>query len=299
MAGSRPAAPQQIADSAFAPAIGRPTFAPGSGPVVLVDEGHHNFHTIGGRYLAFARLLERDGYVVRPSSVRFTGPALRKGAILVIANALHDTGQWVLPARSAFTPAEVSAVARWVRAGGSLFLIVDHMPMPGAASSLAAAFGVRFYNGFAMSLPDSNSKFVFHRENGKLADHAVTRGRSVDERVDSVVSFTGQAFRIPPTAVPILTVDSNVSVLLTKTAWEFLPSTPKVSGKGLVQGALLQYGKGRVAVFGEAAMFSAQLAGAHRSPMGMNDPKAPENPRFLLNVVRWLAGVAEPGIPPR
>jgi hypothetical protein len=37
-------------------------------------------------------------------------------------------------------------------------------------------------------------------------------------------------------------------------------------------------------------MFSAQLDGVLRSPMGMNHPAAAENPRFLLNVMRWLAG---------
>ena len=28
--------------------------------MVLIDEGHHNFHTLGGRYAPFARLVERD-----------------------------------------------------------------------------------------------------------------------------------------------------------------------------------------------------------------------------------------------
>jgi hypothetical protein len=51
----------------------------------------------------------------------------------------------------------------------------------------------------------------------------------------------------------------------------------------------MRRGKGRVAVFGEAAMFSAQLEGALRSPMGMNLPAAAENSRFLLNLMRWLA----------
>ncbi|MBI3470619.1 MAG: hypothetical protein HY013_04620 [Candidatus Solibacter usitatus] len=35
--------------------------------------------------------------------------------------------------------------------------------------------------------------------------------------------------------------------------------------KGYLQGAVLPFGKGRVAVFGEAAMFSAQLSGRTRS----------------------------------
>jgi hypothetical protein len=53
---------QQVADSAFAPPIPHPAFRGGAGPVVLIDEAHHNFHTAEGRYLAFSRLARRDGY---------------------------------------------------------------------------------------------------------------------------------------------------------------------------------------------------------------------------------------------
>jgi hypothetical protein len=41
-------------------------------------------------------------------------------------------------------------------------------------------------------------------------------------------------------------------------------------------------------------MFSAQLAGAERRPMGMNDPRAGQNPQFVLNVMHWLSGLIEP-----
>lgn len=57
---------QQVADTLFRPDVGTPAFKTGAGPTVLIDEGHHNFHTMNGRYLAFARLLQRDGYVVKP-----------------------------------------------------------------------------------------------------------------------------------------------------------------------------------------------------------------------------------------
>ena len=43
-----------------------------------------------------------------------------------------------------------------------------------------------------------------------------------------------------------------------------------------------------VAVFGEAAMFSAQLAGPNRVPAGMNAPGAGGNVTMLRNLVRWL-----------
>jgi hypothetical protein len=59
--------------------------------------------------------------------------------------------------------------------------------------------------------------------------------------------------------------------------------------EGLRQGAALQFGNGRVAVFGEAAMFTAQLSGPEARPLGMNAPIARQNPQFVLNLLHWLA----------
>jgi hypothetical protein len=56
---------------------------------------------------------------------------------------------------------------------------------------------------------------------------------------------------------------------------------------------VMKVGKGRVAIFGEAAMFSAQLGGPQKLPMGMNAPVAKQNPQFLLNVMHWLSGLLE------
>ena len=63
----------------------------------------------------------------------------------------------------------------------------------------------------------------------------------------------------------------------------------------MLQGAVIHYGKGRVAVFGEAAMFSAQeyITNDERVLMGMNRSDAAQNPQFLLNVMHWLSGLLE------
>jgi hypothetical protein len=60
---------------------------------------------------------------------------------------------------------------------------------------------------------------------------------------------------------------------------------------GLLQGAAFAFGRGRVAIFGEAGMFTAQRKGVDRVPMGFNDPAASQNPQFILNVLHWLAGI--------
>ena len=282
---------QQISDTTYRPEILSPVYPPGEGPVVLIDEGHQNFHTREGRYLPFARLLERDGYVVLSHQGEFTKRTLSKGKILVISNALHpsDTSEWALPTPSAFTRTETGIVADWVRSGGSLFLIADHMPMGGAAQELAAQFGFGFTDGFALDTVDPGPDF-FRTGDGTLNESILTRGRDGSEAVGQVVSFTGQGFRIPKNATPVLTFNSQFINLLPDTAWVFNETTRIHSLKGWNQGAYSTCGEGRVVVFGEAAMFTAQLAGPDQVRAGMNSEIAGENYRLLLNIIHWLDG---------
>ena len=67
-------------------------------------------------------------------------------------------------------------------------------------------------------------------------------------------------------------------------------ATPRIPAAHLLQGAVVYHGMGRVAVLGEPAMFTAQLAGPEKRPVGMNAPDARENARFALNVLHWLSG---------
>ncbi len=289
-----PSSAQQVADSAFAPDVGPPAFASGTGPHVAIDGAHHDFHTVDGRYLSFARLLRRDGYVVDGSDEPLSAQALEGVDVLVIANALAERNaladDWTLPTPSAFTRAEIEAVRAWVDGGGSLLLIADHMPFPGAAHDLAAAFGFELRNGFALEGARGGGPLIFRRSDGSLAGHAITDGGRPGARIDSVATFTGEAFRPAPGATSLLTFRPGVVSLEPDTAWTFHDDTPHVDVGGWSQGAVAEFGRGRVAVFGEAAMFSAQLAGAQRAPMGMNHPIAAQNPRFLLNLMRWLSG---------
>ncbi len=287
------AASQQVADTNFIVQFENQAFEPGTGPLVLIDEAHNNFHTAGGRYLAFATLLRRDGYVVRPSAQPFSAETLAAVDILVISNAINDQNvdDWSLPIHPAFTDSEVAAVHEWVSEGGALMLIADHMPMPGAAAGLAEAFGVRFLNGFAFeSETQTDPPTIFRRSDRSLRSHPVTDGESGAERVDSVASYTGQAFDPGTLTTPIMVFRPDAVSFNPEVAWRFTEGTPRVAVGGWAQGAVMQYGEGRAAFFGEAAMFTAQLAGPDRTPMGMNRPEAVQNQRFLRNVMRWLSG---------
>jgi len=292
---------QQVSDTTWVPPGHAPHWSMEKGPHVVIDAAHHNFHTVDGRYRPFADLLRRDGCRVDGSALPFSGDGLCGVDILVVANALHarNEGDWTLPTPPAFDAAEVEAVREWVRGGGALLLIADHMPFPGAASSLAAGFGFSFRNGFA-GAGHQISEISFHPRSvgsgiygGALAPHAIVTGGAPGEGIDSLVSFSGSAFRPPADAEPLLVLPSDTISLEPVEAWQFGKDTPRIEVGGWSQGATLRYGKGRVAVFGEAAMFSAQLGGTPPHPMGMNSPSAPQNFRFLLNTIHWLAGELE------
>lgn len=284
---------QQVADTVFQPQLGAPAYAAGQGPLVLIDEAHHNFHTAEGRYSPFAQLLRRDGYVVRPAKSDFTERLLKPAKVLVVANSLAAVNQtnWTVPTPSAFDAKEIRAVHDWVEDGGSLLLIADHLPFGGAAADLAASFGVRFTNGFVLDSSTTRGLIRVRRSDSTLASHPITNGRNATERIDSVTTFTGQGFQLGAAGAPLIIVPHGWVLYLPDTAWRFSSATPRQEAAGLLQGAVLHVGKGRVAVFGEAAMFSAQVAGPARRPMGFNSPEAAQNAQFVLNVLHWLTGL--------
>jgi hypothetical protein len=282
---------QQVADSAYDPPIKTPAYPFAKGSVVYLDEGHNNFHTMNGRYMPFAKVLEKDGYVMKPYAGAFSEAALAGVKILVIANALNEVNNsgWFLPTPSAFTGQEIGVLKDWVAGGGSLFLIADHMPFAGAAADLAAVFGFTFSNGFAFDTLTQGPSYFTLKE-GTLHENRITRGEDSSQVVHRIVTFTGQAFPVPKEATPILTFGPHWMNFETDTAWVFNEKTRRIPVTGWFQGAYMEYGKGRLVVFGEAAMFSAQLAGPNRIPAGVNAPYAPENYRLLLNIIHWLDG---------
>ncbi|HKG95566.1 MAG TPA: DUF4350 domain-containing protein [Gemmatimonadaceae bacterium] len=287
-----PLGAQQVADTAWRPSVARPAHGRGAGPVVYVDEAHNNFHTAAGRFAPFARLLEADGYRVRRFQAPFSRESLDSVRVLVVANAIarQNVGAWRRPVAAAFTEEEMTAVAEWVQGGGSLLLIADHMPMAGAAMELAGKFGVFYVDGFAIDpRNDWDGVTVFRRGDGSLVRHAITDGRSAGERVDSVATFTGSAMTRMVAVDSLFVLPHPTVVMMPQAAWQFSDSTPYLVGSHLLQGAVRTVGRGRVAFFGEAGMFTAQRQNG--KPMGLNDPRAAGNAQFILNVLHWLTGL--------
>ena len=285
-----PGVAQQVADTSFQPVIRTPAYAQARGPLVLLDEAHANFHTVDGRYAPFVALLRRDGFVVRPNRDKFTRASLQSARVLVIANAVAKENQnnWRVPIHSAFSDDEIAAVRQWVHEGGSLLLIADHMPFGGAALKLAAALGAEFSDGFATDSLGGTGQIRFRRAHGSLGNHPIMDGRSADERIDSLTTFTGQAFTLSVPGTALITMGKGTTVLLPEVAWEFNEQTKRKPADGLLQGAAIELGQGRVVLLGEAAMLTAQIGGPQRNKMGMNHPAAAQNAQFVLNVLHWL-----------
>jgi hypothetical protein len=278
---------QQVADMDFKYQIKKTMYETGKGSLIVLDEAHFNFHTLAGRYAPFGQLLQSDGYVLKSGNERFTSEYLSKIKILVIANAMADSSaEWRLPAKSAFKESEITALKQWVQAGGSLMLIADHMPFAGCSAQLSLAFGFNFIDGFAIRRDKKPEVFSYKRNN--LNQNIITKGRTKDEAIDSLMCFTGQGFIAPREATVLTRLNDDYEVLLPTVAWGFSENTPRMSGQSLVNGAFMDYGKGRLVVMGEAAMFSAQLSGPLKVKAGMNSVNAKQNAQFLLNIVHWL-----------
>ncbi len=282
---------QQVADPNFDTRVANPTFT-SAHPRVGIDQSHKNFHTKDGRYKPFAALMTSDGFTIA-AAPKFTPNALKGIDILVIANALGDE-DWNKP-KPAFRADECDAVRDWVRAGGALLLIADHAPFGDSAAILAERFGVDMGRGFAADRKNSERNptlLVFSVENGLLGDHAIIRGRNGQERVRKVVAFTGQSLSIPKDAVPLMKLGDEAVEVASREELQVFASGKQIgkSVAGRAQGLAMGFGKGRVAMFGEAAMFSAQLAGSgpQASKMGMN-AEGSDDRQFALNVMHWLA----------
>ena len=278
----------QVPDKLYQPNIENPTYPEKNGPTIYLDEAHRNFHQLDGLYWAFGEVLRKDGYQTQSIKEPFSPTSLRDKEIIVIANALHEKNEtrWINPTYSAFTQQEQLAMHDWVKNGGSLFLIADHMPTSGAAADLASQFGIQFINGFAMDTIGIDDWFT--RENGTISDNEITNGYRLGEEIDSILTFTGQAFIIPDSAQSILTFDENYVQWEPDTAWRFRNVEP-YTVEGYSQGMYMSYGKGKVVAFGEAMMFTSQLGwGLSFIKLGLSSKEKKDNQQLLLNIIHWL-----------
>ena len=279
--------PPRSVDRSFQPVIDDPAHPEGTGPVVMIDETHNNFHTAVGTYWPFTKVLEQDGYSVKRGTDPLTRAVLESCHVLVISDAQPPAEPGDPPT---FSPAETDLLTAWVREGGSLFLITDHMPDPWAIADLARSFGIEVHNGYVLNgaPPGLLEPILFQRLDGTLADHPLTNGRNPSERVDSVATFNGSAFTADDAFQPVMIFGPGRLSWAPDALYEFKSDTPHVDVTGWYQGGVMEFGQGRLAFFSEAAMFTAQAFEEGRIRFGMNHPQGGDNLRLLRNVMRWL-----------
>jgi hypothetical protein len=293
---AQPVAEQRGGDLGFNANVASPAYTKRR-PRVLFDDAHNNADTSSGRYKPFSDLITSDGFRVVPNRERFSRRTLARYEVLVIVNASGPQGQ---REKSPFTQQECDVVRDWVSEGGALLLITDHAPFSSAASDLSKRFNIDLTKGYTIDSSNYNkeaedqSELVFTRDDGLLADHAITRGRDATEQINRIIAFTGTSVKGPAGAVSFLKLSETAIDVF---PYEYKPTPqgdaapdPKrVSAAGRAQGVALEYGKGRVVVLGEAAMLTAQVA-QRGFRFGMNVPNF-DNRQLALNILHWLSGL--------
>jgi hypothetical protein len=282
-----------------------PTFEASKGPIVAIDEAHKNTHSFSSpQFRGLVELLQSDGYRVRAVAERVTAASLKGVDVLVLGNP----GGW-LGGEDSLNAAEIDELLRWIRAGGSLLLMLDHMPAPAHAVALTRALGVKeWHDGFAYAGVEGagqldainfrRPEFLepglplvgptgprggrgYQAPDAILLKHPITEGRDAGERVRWVASFGGSAFQPPEGAEPLMILPKRTDSFTPKLTPNVIPSftseTPRTPVGGWPQGAVLKIGSGRVGLFGEIGMFSGGPAA--------------ENRRFTLNLSHWLNGL--------
>jgi hypothetical protein len=281
-----------VEDTSYRVQVDAPAYPEGAGPLVLLDEAHHNAHSLTGFYRPFGDLLRADGYRVASLRESITPEALADAGVIVISNALPAASQEAADTLGfAFSDDELEALLGWIRGGGALLLFVDHRPFPRAAANLAALLGLEMLDGYALDY-EVWDPVVFSRSRGTLAPHPITNGRDRAERVDSAATFYGHAMRaLDPAFRPILVFGPEIESMQPEGLWEIGDDTPRIAVGGWLQGAARSLDRGRVVVYSEAAMAVAQRVGPNAEPRGMNTAVGSQNARLLLNSMRWLTRV--------
>ena len=211
-------------DRDFDTSVGTPAYT-SSGPLVLIDEAHHNIHTAKGTYAPFAALIRNDGYQVRRGREPISQSGLQGVGIIIIANALGTNER-----NDALSDTECDRLVDWVRRGGGLLLITDHYPTGSAVANLAVRLGVSMSGRVTEDSTSYDTRFdASHIVYRRFPAHPITRG------LQRVLTFTGQSPGVPVGATGLLPLGAN-SV--------DRPAAPRVEREGSDVLVYVEYGPG-------------------------------------------------------
>lgn len=298
LTGSDPALAQrsQAVDRNWSFQNDSPAWQAGSGPQIIFSIKESDFIKTG-LHEPLAALARSDGFRTEESDPPLSPVTLQQGSILVLINPYLRSSYRDYPAMlppSVYADEEIAGIRQWVGAGGALLVIADHAPYGGGSSALAEAFGFSFINGHAIEDAAILEGMVrvrwgFEAGTGLNTGHPVTDGGMGRHPVTRFFAFGGQAFLPPEQATVLLRFPKGWTALFAFDAVREFRTAQRMDASGLAQGAVMDYGKGRVAVFTEAGAFSAQLLPDGRR-IGFNTPEGQDNPEFVLSLLRWLSG---------
>jgi len=263
----------------------------GDGPVVLFDNAHLSSNTPNVQYKPLAKLLKSDGYTIKSIPYTFTENNLAEATTLVMSNVYgQNINGWFVNSDKALLPSEFMALKKWIYNGGQLLLIADHHPYPSRVDDIAGTFGFNLWDAQVVNKNTTNHIELINRELSTLNKHAITEGRNDNEIIDQIATFGGACMEIPPQAESIITLNDDYVAVFPQTTENLRATDYKQSAKGKSQGAVMKYGKGRIAIFCESHMFTALTHESTQNSIGMNHPYANENGQFILNIFHWLNG---------
>jgi hypothetical protein len=256
---------------------------------ILVDEAHGNRHGLGtveapGTLRWMVQPAEEARISVYGSYVAIRPESLADVQLLVVAGATADIG-----GTGAFSDGEIRAIHDWVRGGGALLLLSDHHPYGERVRRLAEAFGVRSSVDAVADPAHSDprapgaARIRFGMDGAPLGAHPVLGG------VRRVVTYGGQALARPDSGTGVILPLAPSARLLT--GRRLFPDVPREQHAQLIA---FSYGRGRVVVSGETALFTAQRKLDGGAVFGVGDTEA-DNARLAINVISWLLGR---GVPP-
>ena len=283
---------------AYRGTVEAPTWTSG-GPAVLIDNAHWNAATGRKGLVAFAGLLEADGYTLAPPGNATRAETLAEARVGVVANPLGLAGMARrLAGRlnlahlqifddDALMGQEIETTIQWIENGGSLLLAVDENPMARGSRGLAERLGVGLRGRLVVDVGHSEPRFpdrlVFSRENGLMGAHPIVDGFPGAPPVNRVVTFGGQALVPPPGAATLLTLSPSATDVPHKGD----PAANGESVSGLAQAVAFERGRGRVVVIGDVALLMMSEVGDGQ-PTGL--PWAgTNNERFVRYIMRWLS----------
>jgi hypothetical protein len=284
---------QMLNDSSFDAHVAHPKYKSGQGPFILFDAGHFNFIVHMGLAKPLIDVATSDGYRVSVDSLKFTKSYLSKYKMLVIFPAMPFTfgSKKQVTDEITFTPDELTALHDWVSEGGSLLMFDEHAPIDKSVTPLFNKFGIQLSIGIVSdslnyetkySIPGKESLLTFARSNGLLnPNHPITQGEKAGEQINNIMSYGGggltgagytNLFKLSPSAI------------IKKY------SGSEASGTANSQALAGNYGKGKVAAFGDCNGFTAMyvMFKSTKFSAGMQVPEY-DWKQFALNTLHWLS----------